>query len=104
MKKITTKKWIGLAKVEVLNKSNILNGANFAYTNVVGLSQTKAAFRNEVKSQLLSMELKLLRLEEVELFDERIKKFQVSKDILKIAKQVSSNRVGFSTFHTYIKN
>lgn len=96
-------KWIGLAKVISLNDNDALNGANGAYTNVVGLSKTKTEFRNAAKSKLQSMGFKLARLEEVEPLADRLTKFKVSNDILKIAEHLSTNNdiVGFSTFHSY---
>lgn len=98
-------KWIGLAKVTVLNESNILNGDKLAYTNAVGLSKTKTEFRNEVKNKLYSMDLKLLRLESTEPFAERLEKHKVDNEIIKIANRLSvKNLIEFSTFHTYPEN
>ncbi len=95
-------KWIGLAKVKVLNNSNIFNGVDFAYTNVIGISKSKTAFRISVRNKLNLMDLELLRLQEIESLADRLKKFEVSKDILTIAKKLSElNDVDFSTFHTY---
>ena len=48
--------WIGLAKIIVLNDSNILDGAKHAYTNVLGLAKNKTEFRNEVMHKLHSMQ------------------------------------------------
>ncbi len=95
-------KWIGLAKVVVLNNSNILNGDKAAFTNALGLAKTKTEFRNKVKNKFYSMDLKLLRLEEVESFADRLKNHNVSKDIIKVSKRLSEiNEVEFSIFHTF---
>ena len=74
-------KWIGLAKIMVLNDSNILDGAKHAYTNVLGLAKNKSEFRNEVTRKLDSMDLKLIRLEAVEPLTVRKNKFKVANEI-----------------------
>ena len=99
-------KQIGLAKVIVLNDSDILNGDKHAYTNVLGLAKNRSEFRNEVVHKLHSMDLKLIRLEGTEPLNVRRNKFKVPTEILKIAKRLSfeTNRIEFSTFHTYSKD
>ena len=102
MNRLETIKWIGLAKVIVENDSNILDGDKAAYTNVIGLAKTKAAFRNLVKNKLSIMDMKLVRLEGAVSFNERIRKSKVNNGIIKIAKRLSAiNPIEFSTFHTY---
>ncbi len=105
-KSIMTKKksikWIGLAKVVVLNESDILDGDKAAFTNALGLAKTKTEFRNKVKNKFYSMDLNLLRLEEIESFADRLKNHNVGKNIIKISKRLSeTNEVGFSIFHTF---
>jgi hypothetical protein len=103
MKNNKTIKWIGLAKVRVLNESNILKG-NMAYTNLVGLAKNKSAFRKAAKSKVYTMDLELLRLEEAEPLADRLNKFEVDEEILSAAKQLSNlNVIGYTTFHSYFE-
>ena len=52
------------------------------------------------------MDLKLIRLEAAEPLMVRKNKFKVASKILEIAKRLSfdTNRIEFSTFHTYSKD
>jgi hypothetical protein len=86
----------------VLNDSDILSGEKWAYTNIIGLAKSKAAFRNQAKRKLHSMDLKLVRLEGAEPFIDRINNYEVDKEIIIIARRLSpTNTIDFATFHTY---
>ena len=102
MTKIISTKWIGLAEVAVLNDSDILSGDRYGFTNVVGLAKTKTEFRGRMKNKFSSMDLKLLRLEDVEPFADRVKNYKVSKEIINAAKLLSeTNTIEFATFYNY---
>ena len=94
--------WIGLAKVKITNNNNILN-ANNAYVNILGLANSKGNFKRKAKLACFEIELNLLRIEDVETLNNRVRKFKVDQEILKIANDLlkSNNRIKFSTFHTY---
>ena len=48
------------------------------------------------------MGVTLLRLEDSEPLNSRLKKYEVSSEVRKIAKELTEhNKVGFATFHTY---
>jgi hypothetical protein len=105
MKENRTIKWIGLAKVKVLNESDIFDGYDSAFTNVVGLAKSKSAFRKAAKNKLHSMDLKLIRLEGSEPLADRLNKFKVAQEILTMANGLSKlNTAGFSTFHSYLED
>ena len=94
--------WIGLAKVRVLNESNILKGNECAFTNAIGLAKTRTEFRKIVKAKLYTMELNLIRLEDTEPLSIRLKKNELNKDIIQLSRCLSDdNIIEFSTFHTF---
>ncbi len=102
MNKNVNIKWIGLAKVIVLNESDIFDGDKAAYSNALAFAKNKIEFRKQVKNKLYSMDLKLVRLQEAEAYTVRLKKYKVSSEITKIASRLSEyNKIEFSTFHTY---
>ncbi len=103
IKKQKVIKWIGLGKVSSIKDNDILKGGNKAYVNILGLSKNKFGFRNQAKNKLNSIGLELIRMEGAEPFKDRRFKYQVSREILLIAKQLSikNNLIEFSTFHTY---
>jgi altronate dehydratase len=94
--------WIGLAKVNAKNK-NVFKNANNAYVNVIGLANNKNNFRERVKEELLQLNLSLTRLEDVEIFNNRVQSYRVDKVLYKLADELLKNGkwVKFSKFHTY---
>lgn len=94
--------WIGLAKVNAKNKMTFKN-ASSAYVNVIGLGNSKSDFRNRIKEELLQMNLSLTRLEDVEVFNNRIQSYKVDKTLYDLADELlkDGKRIKFSTFHAY---
>jgi len=96
--------WIGLAKVKAQRKgSDVLQDSVNAYVTVLGVANNKKSFRKIVKSSLDKMGIELLRLEEIDTFFNRIKKFNVERNLYKKSNELlhSELRVVFSTFHTF---
>jgi hypothetical protein len=94
--------WIGLAKVNTKSKKVFKNASN-SYVNVIGLANSKSDFRDRIKEELLQMNLSLTRLEDVEVFNQRIKSYKVDKALYKLADELLKNgkRIKFSTFHAF---
>lgn len=94
--------WIGLAKVTSQNKK-ILQGAKNAFVQVIAHSHSKQVFRKKVAQALDEMGIKLIRLEDVEVFNKRIKKFEVDSKLLDLADDIVNNKaeICFGAFHTY---
>jgi hypothetical protein len=98
--------WIGLAEIYSLNKKGqqILGGSTKGFVNAVAIARNRYDFRKRIKSGLVEMNIGLKRLEEAELFNLRIKKFEVSGDLKNLAKQIDkTNPVGFGTFFVFEK-
>ncbi|HLY72045.1 MAG TPA: hypothetical protein VKR53_20065 [Puia sp.] len=95
--------WIGLAKVQSTKEMGVLENAKNAYVNVLGLARNKIEFRKKVKDELLKLELTLNRLEEIQIFKDRIKEYSVDKSIHNLAKKINNKnkKILFSTFHTF---
>lgn len=100
--KYTATVWIGLAKVKPYgsNKSVKLIGG---YVNVLGLATSRINFRKNVSRELRENGFKLLRLTDIERFNERIQKFKVDKSLQTIANSLisESQRIKFGNFHMY---
>jgi hypothetical protein len=104
MKKFKEKKtiWIGLAKVSQVDRPGALGDADMAYTNVVGLARNRAGFRMGVKRSLESVQLQLLRLEDVETLQQRLKNHTVHDDVLAIAQTLNEDEeIAFDVFATF---
>jgi hypothetical protein len=94
--------WIGLIKVKQSNRGGVLGDADLAYTNAIGLAKNRSDFRAQIKSALNALELQLIRLENAEPLDERLKKYTVHKDIHALAKNVSKHgQIAFHIFATF---
>lgn len=94
--------WIALANLSIDKINSGIRDADYAYVTVVGKAKGKMDLRRKVAKELSRMGFKLLRLEEVDKFERRLKEFKVEDDIIALAKDLNSNEeVKFSTFHTY---
>ena len=104
--KINKTVWIGLAEVEPQNGTDILGeNSKGAYVNVLALANNRESFRRQIKKACCELDLKLIRLEDCELFEIRIKKGNVDKEIVKKAKEVREMlQVRFATFHTWAED
>ena len=95
--------WIGLANVKIDRARSGIADADYAYVTVLGLAKDTSDFEEKV-AQVLSLQyFKLLELEEMEKFTERIQKCKVERSILDLAKDLinGDTEVKLSTFHTY---
>lgn len=92
-----------MERVAVINESDILIGARQGFTNAIGLAKSRQEFRKEVAGKLLSINLKLIRLEGSEPLKDRLNTFSVSNEFLKCSKTLMQNKntVAFTTFHTW---
>lgn len=94
--------WIGFVRVKQNNRNGVLGDADQAFTNVIGLAKNKADFRLQVKRVLETLELQLLRLEDVELLEQRLSKHSVHKDILALVDDVKKDgQIAFDVFATF---
>lgn len=96
--------WIGLAHVSDNKNHALLNGAEEAYVNVLALAINKREFINKVKSSLLEIGFDFINIEDVELYTQRIKNFEVDEIIKNLEKRVRETKATqFSSFHTFNK-
>lgn len=94
--------WIGLAKVGQMSRTGVLGNADRAYTNAIGKADSRASFRKNVKQELATLGLSLIRLENAERLPERLSKYAIDKELEKLTKSVAqTGRVGFGTFHAF---
>lgn len=95
--------FIGLAHVLANQTStDILKGAKGAYVHVLCFASDEAEFMNEAMKILNSLGLNLIDAEDIEKFNQRIEKYEVDDNLLKLAQQVNAeNKVMLGTFHTY---
>lgn len=100
-KKYPSNFWIGLAQVKARDPK-ILGAAN-AYVNVVSIAESRSKFRQKIKEALETMNIQLQKLEDAEPLSLRVKKFEVDKNLLRLADSLFENpsTVKLSTFHTY---
>jgi hypothetical protein len=97
--------WIGLAEVRQQPGAGILLDRNGAIVNVLALAQDEAAFRDAVETALRNLGFELVLLENAEPLQERLNKYQVADDLLKLGDEVrASGTPMFGTFHTWVSN
>jgi hypothetical protein len=71
---------------------------------VVGYGDSESDFTINVFEELKRLNWNLIEIEEVEFYEERVKNYEVSEEIKKIATYINKkNLVGFSTFNLYKK-
>jgi hypothetical protein len=94
--------WIGLAKVSNIPGQNLLNGAKGAYVNILAMASSSSDFKDKVKKSVIDLGLNLLHIEDVELFSERSKNYEITESIKNLAKEVSETKeLRFGNFHTF---
>lgn len=101
-----TSVWIGLVKTSQSDRNGPLGEADQAYVNVVGLAEDKHSFRSLAKAALADLDLKLLRLENAEILEERMAHgWVVHKRILRLAENLTETvPVAFDVFATFDKD
>jgi len=94
--------WIALANISIDRDKSSIPDAEYAYVTVVGRAKGRLDFRKKVAKELSQLGFTLLRLEEADKFDNRVKEFGVTDAIVALTKELKgSDEVKFSTFHTY---
>ena len=97
--------WVGLADVVPAKGSKALGESKGAFVNVLGLASSKSQFIELAKEALIKEGFFLVSLEEVELFFERIKSYEVADELHDLANQIKEKGgVGWGKFHTYAKD
>ena len=94
--------WIGLAKVEQVKRNGVLGDADGAYTNAIGRASSRLRFRAKVSDGLTQLGLKLIRLEDAETLRERLSKYSIDPELMKVAEDAEvTGAVEFGTFHAF---
>src|ERR1051326_3423812 len=94
--------WIRLAKVEQRTRNGILGDADGVYTNAIGKASSRWEFRGKGFENLKQLELKLIRLEDAQTLNERLAKYSINPELMKIAEEAEvTGNVGFGTFHAF---
>ena len=96
------KLWIGLAKVEQNKRNGVLGDADRAYTNAIAKASSRLSFRTKVAADLTQLGLKLIRLEDAETLNDRLSKFSIDPELIKVAQEAEvTGGVRFGTFHAF---
>ena len=93
--------WIGMARVVPDSRhSNILNGAKYAYVNIVAYASSDDEFKQSVKDALANLGFILEKLEDVELFEMLTARAQPALSIFFLVEQLKlDKKLQFGTFH-----
>ena len=83
-----TEVWIGLVGVEPIQGTDVLDGCMGAYTNVVALACDLQDYLRQVGEMFAEAGLRVVEVEDVEPFSERIRKWEVSEELERIASEV----------------
>ncbi len=96
--------WIGLAKVEQSSSNGVLGDARGAYSNAIGIADSRGSFRSKVRKALAELGLRLVRLEDAETLQVRLTKYSIDSDLKKVVEEAkNTGRIGFGTFHAFEK-
>ena len=95
--------WIGLADVLPRPGSDALqSGGAGAHVQVLARAKNAEVFQDVVKEGLGVMGFDVITFEDVELFSDRIRSYEVDETVLEAARQVDSGQsMAFGTFYTY---
>lgn len=94
--------WIGLLQVSSRSKNGLLGSSSGAYVNVLAKAKNSNDFIEKVKKSVNELDLDFVEINEIDLFNERQKKFKINNSIICIAKDVTkSKELRFGNFHTY---
>ena len=97
-----SKLWIGLVEVGQTKRKGVLGDVDGAYTNAIAKAHSRAAFRHRVTESLNHLGLKLIRIEDAEMLKERLEKYSIDPELMKVANEAElTGEVGFGTFHTF---
>jgi len=94
--------WIGLAKVSSIPGANLLDGAKGAYVNILAIASTSSEFKAKAKKAVEDLGLNFNQIEDIEIFSERIKNYELTGIIKNLAKEVNKTKeLRFGNFHTF---
>ena len=95
--------WIGRAHVKPRPRSEVLGNVAGAYVVCVGLAHEIEGYFDLVVREMDKLGLDVIVIEDIEFLADRMKKFDVSEDVLDLAEKLDGeNRILFNGFHTYI--
>jgi len=96
--------WISLLEVEPSAKSQYKKFGN-AFVNAIAGAKSKEEAISSIESALNKIGWELISVEDLDLYDKRIKNYKVSLELQKLATIVKkTGDVQFGTFHTWRKN
>ena len=94
--------WIGLVRVRPRPKSDILEFDKGAYVNVLAFASNETDYLAQVKKALKQYALTLEETEDVEPFSQRKTKYELSKELYRLAQETSATQeVRVGVFHTF---
>jgi hypothetical protein len=95
--------WIGLVGIVPYEGNDSLGkGTGGAYTNVLGYADNYDDFVSKVANALKTQGFEMFEIEDVELYSDRILKFQVDNEIIELAREVESkNEYRYGKFYTF---
>ena len=94
--------WIGLAHVKPRPRNEVLGNVAGAYVACVGLAHEIEEYFDLVVREMDKLGLDVIVIEDIEFLADRMKKFDVSEDIIDLAEKLDGeNRILFNEFHTY---
>lgn len=94
--------WIGLAQISSKSVNGLLGSSNGAYVNVLALASNSNDFCEKVKKAINNLNLDFVQIEDVELLSERSESYEISDNIIKLAKEVKKYKeLRFGNFHTF---
>ena len=95
-------KWIGLVNVRPKAGNDGLGNALGAFVASIALAEGPADFGRKVTEVLTQYGFDIVRIEDIEPFEDRVQKHSVTPNILKLAADVThENPVALADFHSY---
>ncbi len=97
-------KWIGLVHVKPKPNNDSLEGAKGAFVSAIALANDEMDFSGIVTDALNGYDFEVVAIEDIELFEKRIKKFPINQETIELAEKINEeNFVEIGTFHSYIE-
>jgi hypothetical protein len=91
--------WIGLVEVTSRPGLNLLDGGKGAFVNTLALAASRKEYRAEVTHFLEEIGFNVLKIRDIESFNERQRKYHVDDSLLRLAKEVQ--RTGSARYDTF---
>ena len=94
--------WIGLAHVKPRPGNDLLDGAIGAFVPSLALAENEEDYASKVTALLSEYGFHVLDLDDIERFEERLKRFPVHEDIVALVSSLSPEEpVALSDFDAY---